>query len=84
MASGLPIVATDAGGIPEFLDHEISALLVPPRDPEALADALTRLIGDPDLSEAMGRSNRKRVETTYDWDRIVDRVEALYKRVTAG
>lgn len=60
MAHGLPVVATAVGGVPELVEHESSGLLVPPGNPQALADALARLIGDPELCAVMGRAGRSR------------------------
>ena len=49
MALGTPCVSTDVTGIPEILKHEQTGLMVPQRDPDALADALQRLLADPEL-----------------------------------
>ena len=57
---GLPIVATAVGGIPQILEDEIDALLVPPGDPGALVEAMTRLASDPDLRERLGRRAKLR------------------------
>jgi colanic acid/amylovoran biosynthesis glycosyltransferase len=57
-AAGLPVVATRVGGIPEAVEEDETALLVPPRDPTALADALTRLLQDSTLRERLGRNGR--------------------------
>lgn len=66
MASGVPVVASGISGIPELVDHEISGLLVPPRDPQALANALKRLYGDPALRERLGKSGREKVLQEFD------------------
>jgi len=63
-AAGLPIVASDAPGIRDLLTHEVDALLVPPSDPSALADALDRL-RDPDLRLRLGTSAREMVRHRY-------------------
>jgi glycosyltransferase involved in cell wall biosynthesis len=61
-AAGLPIVASDHPGCAQVVCHEENGLLVPPRDPAALAKALERLIGDAALRLRMGQAGRKRVE----------------------
>jgi glycosyltransferase involved in cell wall biosynthesis len=68
MAMRKPVVATRAGGVPEyFLDGEIG-ILIPPRDPSALAQAVQKLLDNPQLAAEMGRKGRKHVETYYsDW-----------------
>ena len=57
---GLPIVATSVGGIPQILEDEVDALLVPPGDPGALVEAMTRLASDPALRERLGRRAKLR------------------------
>jgi glycosyltransferase involved in cell wall biosynthesis len=57
---GLPIVATSVGGVPQMLENEVDALLVPPGDPGALAKAMTRLATDPELRERLGRQAKVR------------------------
>ncbi len=66
MASGLPVVASDVSGIPEAIEHEVSGLLVPPGDPDALAGALEQAIVDADLRYRLGRAARDRVVTFFD------------------
>ena len=53
-ARGRAVVATDAGGIPDLVTHEVEGLLVPPADTAALAAALERVLADPDLAERLG------------------------------
>jgi len=61
MACGLPVVASDISGIPELVEHDVSGLLVPPNDVEALAGALERLAGDRALRERLGRVARETI-----------------------
>jgi glycosyltransferase involved in cell wall biosynthesis len=56
MASGLPVIASDIGGISELVEHGVTGLLAPPRDPRALADIIERLLKDPDLRREMGQN----------------------------
>ena len=60
MALGKPVVVTAAGGPPEIVHDSVDGLLVPPGDTEALADAITRLLGDPDLAARLGAAGRRR------------------------
>jgi glycosyltransferase involved in cell wall biosynthesis len=62
MALERPIVATRVGSLPKFLTHERDALLVPPDDPRALADAIVQLLQAPDRAQALGRAARRTVE----------------------
>ncbi len=77
MAAGLPVVATRTGGIPEIVADGETGLLVPPRDPEALAGALERLASDAELRAAMGNRGRDRVRA-YSADRTADLTRAVY------
>ena len=66
MSTGLPVVASAISGIPELVEHEVGGLLVPPRDPEAIARALARLAADPALRARLGRAARRRVLSEFD------------------
>jgi glycosyltransferase involved in cell wall biosynthesis len=67
MASGLPVVAVGAGGIPDVLDNFNDGILVPPRDPAAIADALKVILNDPEKAAAMGAAGRRKVTETMGW-----------------
>lgn len=77
MSAGLPIVSTDHSGIPFTVLDEQQGLIVPPRDIEAIAAALERLISDPDLRRRLGAAGRKRYEERYRQDRFYEAVESL-------
>lgn len=75
----LPRVATDVGGNGEAVEAGVDGLLVPPRRPDALAEAMLRVMAMPESERARwGRAGRARVERLYAIERIVDRWEALY------
>lgn len=78
MAAGVPVVATDVGGNPEVVETGRTGLLVPPRQPEALAAAILRLLDTPLLAEAMSHEARARVEREFDVTRMVADYETLY------
>jgi glycosyltransferase involved in cell wall biosynthesis len=84
MAMGVPVVATDAGGLPEAVAHGESGLVVPAGHAEALAEALVSLLRDPARRREMGRRGRERVLAYYDKPKVVDRIVALYQEVLAG
>lgn len=69
MAMARPVVATRAGGVPEFVIDREHGLLVPPRDPQALASALLELLADPELARELGRRGRRRVELAHTAER---------------
>lgn len=65
MASGLPVVATAVSGTAQVVEHGVSGLLVPPRDPVGLATAISSLVGDKDRAAALGTAARRRVSEQY-------------------
>lgn len=81
MLAGVPVVATRAGGIPELVTHERTGLLVPIRDPSALADALCRVIVDRDLRQRLGIAGRYAAEPAFTAQRMVDEHVALYQEL---
>jgi len=75
MAAGLPVVATKVGGNPELVIDGETGYLVPPADPEAMADALLRLIRDPQLRREFGRRGRERVKEHFSLQVMVQKYE---------
>jgi glycosyltransferase involved in cell wall biosynthesis len=84
MACGRPVIGARAGGIPELFEDGISGILVEREDPEALAAALRRLLGDADLRRSMGERGRERSRRLFSWDVIARETRALYERVSRG
>jgi glycosyltransferase involved in cell wall biosynthesis len=77
-AAGLPSVATSVGGIPEVVEDGVGGILVPPRDPVALAEALLILLRDPERGRSMGEAARRSVEGKFDIRAVTDQIEQLY------
>lgn len=77
MAVGLPVVATRVGGIPEIVEDGVTGLLVPPRDPEALAGAILTLARDPARRRSMGQEARGRVRA-FSADRTEEETRRVY------
>jgi glycosyltransferase involved in cell wall biosynthesis len=83
-SAGLPIVATSVGGNHEVVCDRESGFLVPPRDPDALAGAMRRMMQlSPAEREAMGERGREHVRTHYGLARLVDRWESVYREALA-
>ncbi|GAC1422922.1 MAG: glycosyltransferase family 4 protein [Actinomycetota bacterium] len=80
MASGRPIVATNAGGVPGFVNNGEHGRLVAPRDPESLANALIETLASNDDAMRMGTTNRNAAVAHYDWERVVDGIESAYEK----
>jgi 2-deoxystreptamine N-acetyl-D-glucosaminyltransferase/2-deoxystreptamine glucosyltransferase len=83
MAAGVPVVASDVGGIPEVVRHGETGLLVPPGNVDALAAALDLLVSDPALRHRLAAGARARART-YAWPHLAGRVADLYARVLGG
>lgn len=83
MATGTPIVASDIVGYNAVVTHEQEGLLVPPRDPQALAAAIVRLARDQALRKRLGEQGRAKA-MTYAWESITDRLEEVYRRTVRG
>lgn len=80
-AMGVPIVATDVRGCRQVVEHGVTGLLVPPRDPGALAAAVRRLAGDADLRAQMGTAARERARRLFDQQRCIDLTLGVYDSV---
>lgn len=81
MACGLWVVSTNVGGIPYLLEHETDALLVPPKDPKAMAMAIQRLLNEPELAKMFSGNARKKVDQ-FDWSVLLPKWERLLKEIT--
>ena len=84
MAHRRPVVATTVGGTPEVVVDGETGLLVPPRDPRALADAIRRLVDDPELATRMGEAGYERVRERFSVEAMTRRVLEIYDEVTRG
>jgi glycogen synthase len=78
MACETPVVASGVGGILEVVEHGKTGLLVPPAQPAALAEALTRVLGNRDRARDMGKAGRRRVEEKFAWASVAERTEQVY------
>jgi glycosyltransferase involved in cell wall biosynthesis len=81
MACEKPVVATAAGGIPEVVADGETGFIVPPRDHQAMADALVRLLKDPALQGRLGTAGRARVQDRFTADRMLRDTLRVYQRV---
>ena len=83
MAAGLPVVATDVGGNAEAVQNGVSGTIVPPEQPRALADALLRMLRQPEAARAMGAEGKRLVAERFTTEAMLDRVTAIYRRLLA-
>jgi len=83
-AYGIPVIASSVGGLPEALMHGESGLLVPPRDAEKLAGAITHLLEYPDVAQQLGAHGREFATTYFTSKRVADEVVAVYDSMLGG
>ena len=83
MSCGIPAIATEVEGNSEVITHGETGLLVPPRNPEKLTEAILRLLDDAQLRNRLGQNARKHVEDNYRWEIIAEKMEEVYQAVTA-
>jgi len=81
MELGLPIVASNVGGIPDVVIDGETGILVPEKDPEALASAYKRLAAEPELVKHLLAGAQKRINECFTWDGIIERQIAVYNKV---
>lgn len=78
---GLPIVATTVNGVKEVILHQETGLLVPPRDPKALATAIDRLVSDLELAKLLGSNAQRKARDLMNSERMITAIEELYARL---
>jgi glycosyltransferase involved in cell wall biosynthesis len=78
MACGVPVVASEVGGLPELITAGVDGELVPPNDADALAASLQRLLGDPRRTYEMGRVGRAKIEVQFSAEKHLQRLQELY------
>ena len=79
MACGKPVITTTIPGPSEVDAEEVATIHVPPRDIEALTDAITKLISNEDLARKMGEKGRRLVEAKYTWSKIARDISGIYR-----
>ncbi|MCX6829226.1 MAG: glycosyltransferase [candidate division Zixibacteria bacterium] len=80
-AVGLPVIASDVGGIPEVVEDGETGILVRPGDPESLAEAIMKLASDVELRKRMGKAGKEMVGRKYRWQASIDQMVQLYERL---
>jgi glycosyltransferase involved in cell wall biosynthesis len=84
LAGGRPVVATRVGGVPDVVRDGVDGFLVEPGDVDAMAERLSALAADPPLRHRMGEAGRASVHERYSVERLLDDIDALYRRLLAA
>jgi glycosyltransferase involved in cell wall biosynthesis len=84
MAAGVPTIATRVGGTPEAVEDGVTGLLVPPRDPGSLAQAMALLLENPELARRFGEAGRRRVIALFSIEKMVHQTESLYLKLLSA
>lgn len=79
MQAGKAVITTDNGAQPEFVDSGVNGILVPPADPQTLADAMRRLVEEPALRERLGEAARKKAEEDLSYEAFFRKITAIYR-----
>ena len=78
MAAGIPVIATSVGGNQEVVADNVSGLLIPPKDPQILAQRIKELLGNPEKAERMGAKGQRIIQDFFSIDRMARKYEQLY------
>ncbi len=81
MAAGVPPIVTNVGGMPELVEHNVSGIVVPPRDPAAIASAIPALAKDSSLRERLGREAARRIAEKFHISRTIADMTSLFQDV---
>ena len=81
MACGVPVVGTTAGALPEVIEDNVTGILVPPKNPQALAQAIKTFIDNPELRQKMGAAGVERVKQRFTWTKSAKATLDVYKEV---
>jgi len=81
MASGVPVIGSNIGGIPDIIKNNVNGLLVPPGDSKALAMAIIMILQDPDLAERLRKAGLETVKERFSWDAITEQFIDIYRNI---
>jgi len=80
MACGLPVIATRVGGTPEIINHMKNGVIVPPRNPKAIAEVLSKLLAKEKLGKKIGEEAKKKIQKRFSWEENVRQLKEAYSQ----
>ena len=84
MAAGVPVLASNVGGVPDLIEHEVTGLLCDPERPESFPDALARFLDDPPFSKQLAAEARLRAEQRFHPRMVAQKHLEIYREVIAA
>lgn len=84
MAAGVPVVASDIGGLREIIEDGISGILVPPGEPEKIAEAVIKILENDNFKDSLKENGKRRFETLYTPERYMGSLNAIYNDILKG
>lgn len=81
MAAGKPVIATNAGGVPDIIENRVNGILVPPRNPQRLANGILEILNNPELCRKIRNAGRKAVKQRFSLEKQMRKIEKLYEDV---
>ncbi|MCH7782524.1 glycosyltransferase family 4 protein, partial [candidate division KSB1 bacterium] len=81
MAAGVPVIATEVGGIPEIVEHGVTGYLIPPKDPQAIADAVEHVINNPEEVKKIVENARRTVKERFDFRENARQFVKIYQEL---
>jgi len=83
IASGLPVIASDVGGVSQLITNQETGILIQPKDIDALVSSIDKFITEPLLTERLGKSGRLKIVENYSWDIICEKLEKYFSAIVA-
>lgn len=81
MAAGKPVIGTKVGGIPEIIEDGITGFLIPPHSPDKLAQAIIKILENPDLAHNMGSRGRQKAEIQFNLQQSINEIQKIYEQI---
>ncbi|KKL23210.1 hypothetical protein LCGC14_2427690, partial [marine sediment metagenome] len=81
MALEMPCIASNVGGVPELIEHNVDGLIFEPKNPKKLADLIRLLLEDENLQKKLGMNARKKMMNKFNWNQIIKKLEIFYGKL---